>query len=143
MKTIAVDASVAIKWFIPEVHAISATRLLHTNLQFIAPDLIFAEVGNILWKKYRTKELTLDIASTILEDFKRLPFNIYENESLLDAAWKIATEHQCTVYDSLYVALAQTEGCLLVTADRVLHNTFKTTPLTRLLLWVEDIKNIS
>ena len=143
MKAIVVDASVAIKWFIPEVHAISATRLLHTNLQFIAPDLIFAEVGNILWKKYRSKELTLDTASAILDDFKRLPFNSHENESLLDAAWQIATTYQCTVYDSLYVALAQTEGCLLVTADRALYKALSTTSLAGLLLWVEDIKNIA
>jgi predicted nucleic acid-binding protein len=143
LKAIVVDASVAIKWFIPEVHAIAATRLLHTNLQFIAPDLIFAEVGNILWKKYRSKELSLDTASAILDDFKSLPLNSHENESLLDAAWKIATAHQCTFYDSLYVALAQTEGCLLVTADRTLYNTLSSTPLASLLLWVEDIKNIA
>jgi predicted nucleic acid-binding protein len=143
LKAIVVDASVAIKWFIPEVHAIFATRLLHTNLHFIAPDLIFAEVGNILWKKYRSKELTLDTASAILDDFKRLPFNSHENESLLDAAWQIAIVHQCTVYDSLYVALAQTEGCLLVTADRTLYNTLCPTHLASLLLWVEDIKNIA
>jgi len=41
-------------------------------LQFIAPDLIFAEVGNILWKKYRSKELTLDTASAVLDDIKNI-----------------------------------------------------------------------
>jgi predicted nucleic acid-binding protein len=143
LKAIVVDASVAIKWFIPEVHAIAATRLLHQHLQFIAPDLIFAEVGNILWKKYRSKELTFDIASAILNDFKKLPFNSYESEPLLDTAWQIATAHQCTLYDSLYVALAQTEGCLLVTADRVLYHTLSTTNLADLLLWVEDIKKVT
>ncbi|HLB41939.1 MAG TPA: type II toxin-antitoxin system VapC family toxin [Gammaproteobacteria bacterium] len=143
MKTIVVDASVAIKWFIPEVHAIAATRLLHKNLQFIAPDLIFAEVGNILWKKYRSKELTLDTANGILNDFKKLPLNSCASEFLLDTAWQIATAHQCTVYDSLYVALAQSERCLLVTADRVLYNTLSTTHLACILLWVEDIKNIN
>ena len=143
MKAIVVDASVAIKWFIPEIHAIAATRLLHKNLQFIAPDLIFAEVGNILWKKFRLKELTLDIASSILNDFKRLPLNSFESEPLLDTAWQIATTHQCTVYDSLYVALAQTEGCILVTADRVFYNVLSITNLAHTLLWVEDIKNIA
>lgn len=141
--TIAVDASVAIKWFIPEVHAIAATRLLHKNLQFIAPDLIFAEVGNILWKKSRSKELTLNTASAILNDFKRLPLNSFESEPLLDTAWQIATAHQCTVYDSLYVALAQAEGCILVTADRALYNILSSTNLAHLLLWVEDIKNLT
>lgn len=140
MKAIVVDACVVIKWFIPEVHAISAALLLHKNLQFIAPDLIYAEIGNILWKKYRSKELTLDEASAILEDFKRFPLKTYENESLLDTAWQIATAHQCTLYDSLYVALAQKEGCLLVTADKALHHALSTTTLAKLTLWVEDIK---
>lgn len=38
------------------------------------------------------------------------------------------------------LALAQTEGCLLVTADRALHNALHATRLAQLLLWVEDIK---
>jgi predicted nucleic acid-binding protein len=140
LKTVVVDASVAIKWFIPEIHAIEATHLLHKNLKLLAPDLIFAEVGSILWKKCRLKELTLNIASAILDDFKKLPFDIYESEVLLDAAWQIATTHQCTIYDSLYVALAQTERSLLVTADSALYNTLKKTHLEKVLLWVEDIK---
>lgn len=143
MKAIVVDASVAIKWFIPEIHANFATRLLHKNLQFIAPDLIFAEVGNILWKKYRSKELTLNIASAILNDFKKLPIDSYESEPLLDPAWQIAIAHQCTVYDSLYVALAHMEGCLFVTADRVLYKTLSNTDLAHALLWVENIKNFT
>lgn len=53
MKAIVVDASVAIKWFIPEIHATAAGRLLEKNLKLLAPDLIFAEIGNILWKKCR------------------------------------------------------------------------------------------
>lgn len=111
-------------------------------MNFLAPDLIFAEFGNILWKKCRSKELTIDVATTIFDDFKKLPFKSFENENLVDAAWQIATEHKCTFYDSLYLALAQTEGCLLVTADRTLCNILRTTQLDSLLLWVEDIKKI-
>lgn len=142
MKAIVVDASVVIKWFIPEVHTIAAARLLEKKLRLLAPNLIFAEVGNILWKKQRLQELTLDIASAILDDFKRLPFDSYENEFLLDAAWQIATTYKCTVYDSLYVALAQTENCLLVTADKALFNTLNSTSLAKLLLWVEDTNKL-
>ncbi len=139
MKAVVVDASVAIKWFVPEIHAAAAARLLQDNMKLLVPDLIFAEVGSILWKKCRLKELTLDTASAILNDFKRLPFNSYESESLLDVAWQIATAYQCTVYDSLYVALAQMERCLLATADRALYNALTTTPLAKVLLWVEDL----
>ena len=140
MKGIIVDASVAIKWFIPEIHAISAVRLLHQNLHLLAPELIFAEVGNILWKKWRRNELPLDTANAILNDFRALPLNTYKDETLLDIAWQIATQYQRSVYDSLYLALAQSEGCLFVTADQAFYNALQHTPLSTLLLWVEDIK---
>ncbi len=139
MKSIVVDASVAIKWFIPEIHAEAAKQVLHNNLKLLAPDLIFAEVGSILWKKCRSKELTLEIATAILEDFKRLPINTIQNGYLLATAWAIATRYRCTIYDGLYVALAKVENCLLVTADRSLYNILETTPLFKHLLWVEDI----
>jgi len=35
-----VDASVAMKWFIPEVHSAAAERLLHSRFDVSAPDLI-------------------------------------------------------------------------------------------------------
>jgi predicted nucleic acid-binding protein len=142
MKTIVVDASVAIKWFVPEVHSASAAQLLQSNVMLIAPDLICAEIGNILWKKQRSKELTLNIASEILSDFEKLPLIHHESKFLLHTAWEIATKYSCTFYDSLYLALAKTEKCLLTTADRTLCNILKSTPLETSLLWVEDIKNI-
>jgi predicted nucleic acid-binding protein len=142
LKTIVVDASVAIKWFIPEIHSLAAARLLELNLQLLVPDLIFAEVGNILWKKLRLKELIFDNATAILNDFKKLPFNSYDSESLLNAAWIIAAKYHCALYDSLYVALAQAERTLLVTADSRLYNALKSTSLAKNLLWVEDIKKI-
>lgn len=142
MKTIVVDASVAIKWFIPELHAIHASRLLKKSFQFIAPDLIFAEVGNILWKKNKSKELSLETATEILNDFKKLPIEIHESELLLNTAWQIATTHRCTVYDSLYVALAKVEKCLLVTADQALCTALNKTNLSNNLLWIEHIKDI-
>lgn len=70
-------------------------------------------------------------------------FDIHENELLLNIAWQIATTYNCTIYDSLYMALAETERGLLVTADGALYNTLKSTPLAKEILWIEDIKNIA
>lgn len=139
MKTIIVDASVAIKWFVPEIHAKAAIRLLDEKCKLVAPSLILADIGNILWKKIRLKELTLNIATAILEDFKKMPLELHEHEMLIELAWKIATTYNCTIYDSLYVALAKIEKGLLVTADNAFYNTFKIMPLADLLLWVENI----
>lgn len=138
MKYIVVDASVAIKWFLPEIHTDAAKAVLNRNARLLAPDLIFSEMGNILWKKTRKKELTNVIAHAILNDFKKMPFEIHESEILLDKAWKIASLYDCSVYDSLYVALAETEKSRLVTADKVLYNRLKKTTLEKNLLWVED-----
>ena len=140
MKKIVVDASVAIKWFIPEIHSEAAIQLLEKNPSLLAPDLIFAEIGNILWKKARSNELSLETAHTLLNDFKRLPFKITESEFLLDTAWHIASRYQRTFYDSLYLAVAKTENCLFVTADHAFFNALQKTPLNSLLLWVEELK---
>ena len=139
MRKTVVDASVAIKWFVPEVHADAAVRLLQIPAILLAPDLIFAEVGNVLWKKCRLHELTQEDATAILSDFKQMPFSSHAHAPLLETAWQIASIYQCTVYDSLYVALAKTEGCVLVTADRKLYMALENTPLAKTLLWVEEL----
>jgi hypothetical protein len=53
-----VDASVVIKWFIDEVHAEAARRLQAEHYDLLAPDVLWPESGNILWKKVRRGELT-------------------------------------------------------------------------------------
>ena len=50
-----VDASVAAKWLAPEPESPFAAALLDDELA--APDLIFAEVGNILWKNQLRGEM--------------------------------------------------------------------------------------
>jgi predicted nucleic acid-binding protein len=46
-----VDASVAVKWFVPEPHTQAALRFLNGDHQLMAPDLLVPEIGNTLWKK--------------------------------------------------------------------------------------------
>ena len=58
MKKVVVDASVAAKWFLPEIHSPAAERLLDPSIVLCAPDLIVPELGNIVWKKLRRNEIT-------------------------------------------------------------------------------------
>ncbi|MGH8580357.1 MAG: type II toxin-antitoxin system VapC family toxin [Gammaproteobacteria bacterium] len=139
MTRFVVDTSVAVKWFLPEVHSESASRLLQQDHQILAPDLIWAEFGNVLWKKWRRKEIDADVAEGIVRDFRRFPLEIHASERLLQLAWAIATEFKHSVYDCLYLALAQRTGGILVTADRKFHNALKITRLDRALLWIEDL----
>jgi len=43
MKRFVVDASVAMKWFIPEIHSPAAARLLEEQLHLCAPDLLVCD----------------------------------------------------------------------------------------------------
>ena len=63
-----VDASVALKWFVPEADSETAVALLTDN-QLSAPDLILVEVGNALWKAFRRGALD---GVTFSEDVERL-----------------------------------------------------------------------
>jgi len=134
-----VDASVAIKWFLPEVHGAAALRLLEADHNLLAPDLLFPEIGNVLWKRVRGGEATLEEASATLQAFVSLPLEVYPSRPLLPLALEIACRIRRSVYDSLYLAVAVFRRCPMVTADLRLHNALKNGPFSTTLLWVTDV----
>src|SRR5947199_4790019 len=117
MRRYVVDASVAIKWFVPEVHSEEALRLLSSGCELLAPDLLPAEFGNILWKKTRKGEIGAPKAVEILRALPEIPIHLSVASALLEPAYLLATKFARTVYDSLYLALALLEECPMVTAD--------------------------
>jgi len=135
-----VDASVAVKWYLPEQHGDCATRLCRSDTVLEAPDLLHSEIGNALWKRVRRKELTRDQAGEIIFALSRTPIEMYPSRLLSAAALQIACETNLTVYDSLYLATAVLTGSRLVTADRRFYETARgAAPLKDQVLWVEDI----
>jgi len=58
MDTVVVDSSVAIKWFVVEPYSVEAHYIIEEyqagTLTLLAPDLLYAEVGNIVmrWQRY-------------------------------------------------------------------------------------------
>ena len=137
MKKVVVDASVAVKWFVPEIHSAAAARVLDPDIALYAPDLIGPEFGNILWKKVRRDEIERTEADEIMNAFAKLPFEIRSSSLLLSAAFELAVSLDRTVYDSLYLALAVAEECVLVTADAKFHAAIVMTPFAAHVKWVE------
>jgi predicted nucleic acid-binding protein len=137
-----VDASVAIKWFIPEVHSEHAIELLdrqkngETNLH--APDLIFSETGNILWKKILKGELMENDATLICDEIRKVPKTIYNGKDLAKAALTLAIKTKRTVYDCMYLGLAVFLDCSLITADRRLYNSLAKSKFKKFLRWIEE-----
>ena len=134
-----VDASVAVKWYLPEVHDAEALRLLNLDAELLAPDLIYSEVGNILWKRVRAGDFTAAEGAAVLESFSRINLVISPSHPLIMPAFEIACQTQRTVYGSLYLSLAVRENALFVTTDEKLYNALQGTPLASALLWVADV----
>lgn len=122
MTPLVVDASVVFKWFFPEQNADIAKSLLTRGRQLLAPELLWTEVANIIWKSHRKRLVSLLDAESMLADIPGFPVTLHECGPLLIPAFRIAVQHDRTIYDSLYVALAEREGATLVTDDRRLVN---------------------
>ena len=99
MTRVVVDASVAVKWFLPEELATEARRLLALEYDLLAPDLLWAELGNVLWKKHRRGEFDRVTAARLLGDFSRVPIEFHAAEPWTEAALDLAIRHGVTVYD--------------------------------------------
>jgi predicted nucleic acid-binding protein len=134
-----VDASVAVKWYVPEIHSKAAEKLLSGNNDLHAPDLILPEFGNIIWKKIRRAEITSGKAKQIIEAFLRVPLQRHSSELLLEPAFEIADRLGQTVYDSTYLALAVALNSTMVTADEKFYEAIRQSPLGGHILWVDDL----
>jgi predicted nucleic acid-binding protein len=123
-----VDASVAAKLLLREAGSDEAMDLIDGQF-LIAPDLLFAELANILWKAHRRGTIiTPDIRRFALADlFDRIVPSIELHAAALDLA--IALGHPA--YDCFYLALAIAENDVLVTADRRFHAAVAASPHAR------------
>lgn len=129
MNTLVLDASVAIKWAIPSAReplTDESLRLLKryvdSEIEFIVPDVFWAEVGNVLWKGTRQHRWRQDEAEAVSADMKARDFATVSSVTLLPEALRIAFTYDRSVYDCLYVALAVQSKTDLVTADERLAN---------------------
>lgn len=132
---IIVDTSVAIKWFIPETDTDKAVKLrdryIEGTINLMAPDILLYEVANVL--RYHP---TLQTAQLV--DFLKALFDlnldiIIPSSQLLLKTAKNAKDLNITVYDSVYLTLAEEIAGHMVTADEKLHTKVKATGLSRLV----------
>lgn len=139
MTRFVVDASVAIKWVVPEIHFEAARRLLGRNYELLVPDFFFSEVANVFWKRVIRGEDSMDDAKVALEAIKAQPLHIYSSFSLMLNAFDMAANTRRAVYDCVYLTLAVNCQCQMVTADEKFFNALQGKPLATHLLWVENL----
>ena len=129
MTSYVLDASVAATWFLPAEgeplfdQALEIQRgFLRGSLDLMAPDLLWPEVGNVLWKASRRGRISAATAQEAADSFGQLRIPSVESARLLKHAVVLACSTGRSVYDCLYVALAVTSQRPLLTADERLAN---------------------
>ena len=127
---VVVDASLAVKWGLPEPYTEQAFELADRwaddETQLIAPCLILAEITNAIYKRVNRREMDLSTARQALHTVLGFGIEIREEPGLPERVLELAHELKMSAtYDAHYLALAEKYGCDLWTGDRRLYNSTK------------------
>ncbi len=94
-----------------EIARARASRATH----LAAPDLVDVETVAVLRKRWRAGDLTARRFKAAVDDLLMLPMDRYPAGPLMVRAYELRAN--VTPYDAAYVALAESLGYTLVTAD--------------------------
>jgi predicted nucleic acid-binding protein len=100
---------------------------LHAGLsdhEFIAPELVLAEVGNAVWRRTRSGAIAPGDGHLALARAAAVFQSLVPLAPLRAQALDLALRRDHPIYDCLYVALAMREAAPLLTADRRLAERF-------------------
>ena len=126
-----VDASVAVKWVIPEALSDAADRVRDGEDDILAPDLLLVEVANALWRKTTAKEISPREADAAFDLVRGSGIDLHPTGPLLSRAMDVARRLGHPVYDCVYLALAEREHAAFVTADhRLLRRSLRKADVT-------------
>lgn len=132
MSTYVLDASVAAKWGLPSQEPLAEEALVllrdyaEGRIQFVVPDIFWAEFGNVVWKSVRQGRWAARSANHAIREMTERQFPTVSSLHLLPQAFEIALHFERSVYDCLYVALAVSRKIVFVTADERLVNALAT-----------------
>lgn len=115
------DSSVAFKTLVTEPESDKALQLFEDfrngALELIAPDILPVEVGHALTRAERQSRISaadgFSLWSAMMADCPRL----FPSLPLMPRAYPLSSQARLGIYDCLYVALGEQEGCPIVTDD--------------------------
>jgi predicted nucleic acid-binding protein len=123
---IVVDASVAVKWFIPEAGEEAAAKLLGGKKRLIAPALIRLEVTGAIIRRYREGHLSEKKAREGAQAWEAMlqhrVVRLVPDAELFDDAVHMAFLAKHTLADCLYLAVAKGLGAPVITADKPMRD---------------------
>lgn len=136
-----VDASAILKWtFQSESGSQEAVDLITDyvagRVNLVGPHQLLYEVATAIRRKILDGAVTPRNARDSLIDFLALRISTENPDGLIITAYDYCFRYPISLYDSLYVALAQIHHCSLITDDeRLLRAVGSRLPG---ILWIED-----
>jgi len=84
-----VGASVAVRWYVPEIYEQEASRLQQSGDELHAPESILPEFGNIVWKKVSRAEITEKEGQKIVAEFSQTKLVFHPHALIIKSAFTV------------------------------------------------------
>ena len=139
--TVVVDASVAVKWLVEEIDSDKAHAALQDwdarGITRVAPYLLPFEVANALHRRVLRGELSVGDSTRLITKLLESSLELHQPPHLFGRALELASRlNQSAAYDAHYLALAETLGCELWTADEQFYRA--ASPVTGIVRWIGE-----
>ena len=143
MKRIVVDASVVLKWYLPdEEYGNIAIEILDKyvsyEVELLAPSLLEYEVLNGLLIARKRGRIPDEMMFTAIEGLLSLEIQQKDISFFYPEVIRFSESYDLSAYDASYLAVANKEDSLSVTADKNLYNKVNTD-----LKWVRWLGDFS
>jgi predicted nucleic acid-binding protein len=127
MTQICVDASFVLKILLDELYTPRAVELwaewIERDLEIVAPFHLVFEVVSVLRNHVYRQVISSEAGAKALAAFLAQDITLLHPDTLLEQGWLLADRfNRPTAYDAIYLALGETLGCDVWTADRRLYN---------------------
>ena len=120
--TFVLDCSLAAKWVLPEPDRAPALALFERyasgEVLLIAPDMLLAEFASLLARHNRRKQISAQQAHQAFSLMTKCAPRLFDTRPRLPRALDLSLQHQLSLWDCVYLALALEHDCPVLTADR-------------------------
>jgi predicted nucleic acid-binding protein len=139
---VVVDASLAAKWLVNEIHTEKAYALARSwaekGIQPVAPYLMPVEVANVLYRRALQGDISLETATSLLDGLMDAGIEYRQPQGIHHKAIDLAAQlQQDTIYDAHYLALAESLDCEFWTADQRFYKAAK--KLSHRVKWLGSV----
>jgi predicted nucleic acid-binding protein len=115
---IVIDTNIAAALLLRLSYSDAARTAVARASSLIAPDLIFHEMANLLWRLTTTGTIDSRLAYRVLDEVPTLLSDCIPGRDLLPESFDLAVTLAHPAYDCFFVRTAVCHDALLLTADR-------------------------